>query len=309
MHQLAVVRHQRVVPAPRVGRPTPAFVANAQRQHPPIALRRAQGRLVRHRRDGVKGAVEDRSAVARRLRLPPAVAAPQRQRGEQAGDRDPKSRAHAAAGIRLRTRRQSALADRAADDRQQSRRQKYTERGERRAEPRRHRPLRRCQREHRDDDSAVARRSIDRDGQLIRRRGHEPELRRVQRCVARNRRGGLGRRRAFQPDIPLTSADSYLVRHGIGHACDADGDLRASGNHARQAHGDAHVVGTGLAAEERVRAADVRHRQRRQCEHRSAHAPSRLPSRSSCRDRERRPGHRCTRDIQLPHHKPHRAET
>ena len=51
------------------------------------------------------------------------------------------------------------------------------------------------------DGVAVARRPIDADRELIGTRGHKPELGRMQRRIARNGRGGFGRRGALHADV------------------------------------------------------------------------------------------------------------
>ena len=117
----------------------------------------------------------------------------------------------------------------------------------------------------------------------------------VQLGIAGNRRRALGRRRALQPDVPLTGADGHVMSPAAwSRRATRTATCARPGNHAGQPHADAHVVGSGLAGEERVGAADVRHRQR---------SPARA---AAPRARQRR--HRCTRAIQLPHHRPQRAD-
>ena len=52
----------------------------------------------------------------------------------------------------------------------------------------------------------------------------------------------------------------------------ADIDLRDAGNHLRHAHGDEEAIGSGVAFEENVGAANVRRSRRRQQEHRAENA-------------------------------------
>ena len=98
--------------------------------------------------------------------------------------------------------------------------------------------------------------------QQVRRRRHEPQLGSEKCRIARHGGGGFRRRRPLQPDVPLPGAYGDAVVSRRGHAGDVHGHLRASGNDAGQPDADTHVVRTGSTGEERVGAADVRHRER-----------------------------------------------
>ena len=173
VHQLAVVRQQRVVAARGDRRAGPSLVADAQRQDAAIVV-------ARDRRGRVERPVEDELAVTGRLCRPPPAAAPER--------RAPENTAMPAMLRRARRRRTASGSAPGGSTLSRTALPMIVRRPAVRNRPSPpssapshggHRALLRRQRNHRDDDAAGAGWAVDRDGHLVRVRRHEPEFGRI----------------------------------------------------------------------------------------------------------------------------------
>ena len=111
-------------------------------------------------------------------------------------DRDADPRAHTAFRIRLDARREDAFANGGADNGEEASSQKNAERGKHTAKPWGHRPLGRGQRDDRHRDRSRPGWTRHVDGELVRRRRHEPQLGREESGIARDGHGDVWRRRA-----------------------------------------------------------------------------------------------------------------
>ena len=160
VHQLPVIRHEGVEAVAGRWCARPARIANRQRQH--IAVAGATDRGFSHKRT-----IAHHLAIGPRLDLPPGIAAPERESGQDEGGSDAITGATTTDGIGSVARRHDALTHSRADEREKPNRQEYTERDQDRAQPRRHRTLGCGNREHGNDRPAGPRRSLDIDGHLI----------------------------------------------------------------------------------------------------------------------------------------------
>ena len=260
VHQLAVIRHQRVVAAQRLRPAGPSAVADASASACVESPCRGDRRARRER------AIERRTGCSSTLRRSTTGCRPTSANSARIGHDGNADRARGAGARRSGSTPGGSTLSRTALPTIVSRPAVRNTPSAASTAPShaRHRALGGRERHHRHDRRARCRpgRRLRRR-HLIGRRGHEPELGGVELGIAGNRRRGLGRRRAFEADVPLTGADaSRADRCGLRRPttrtaiCARPGMTPGSRTLTRTS------IGAGLAGEERVGAADVRHRQR-----------------------------------------------